>query len=134
MAEEIVEEIAGLDWKHPEEVQAASRMSVASRLGDDLSPLMMQNLQKTQWENAAEVLKNVEISKVVPFVPELLEWLKDINWPGAQKVFEIILKVHAQELLPHLDVAIAKAREETDKVWQATLVLLRQQMNERTSD
>lgn len=80
------------------------------------------------------MLKNVEISKVVPFVPELLEWLKDINWPGAQKVFEIILKVHAQELLPHLDVAIAKAREETDKDWQATLVLLRQQMNERTSD
>ncbi|WP_282044848.1 DUF5071 domain-containing protein [Roseibium album] len=126
----LTEELAGLDWRRPKEVQAAAKRSIRLKIGDDLSPLMIQNLRKTQWENAAEILENLEPSKVVQFVPDLLEWLKDMNWPGADRVKKICLNFEKHELLPSIDVKISKAREDTDEDWVEALLSLRREVTD----
>ncbi|WP_422384939.1 DUF5071 domain-containing protein [Roseibium album] len=127
------EELAGLDWKQPKEVQASAKESIRRKIGDDLSPLMIQNLRKTQWENAAELLEGLEPSKVVQFVPDLLEWLKDMNWPGADRVKKICLNFEKHELLPDIDAKISKAREDTDEDWVEALLSLQREVKDRAN-
>ncbi|CTQ62089.1 DUF5071 domain-containing protein [Roseibium album] len=129
----LTEELAGLDWKQPKEVQASAKESIRRKIGDDLSPLMIQNLRKTQWENAAEILEGLEPSKVVQFVPDLLEWLKDMNWPGADRVKKICLNFEKHELLPDIDAKISKAREDTDEDWVEALLSLQREVKDRAN-
>ncbi|WP_299475307.1 DUF5071 domain-containing protein [uncultured Roseibium sp.] len=130
MTDILLEQIAGLDWNEPKEVQIAAKEYVRLNIGDDLSPLMLRNLEKSQWGNAAEVLKDVECSKLAQFTPDLLCWLKDMNWPGASEVLAILQKFQKQELMYALGVAISKARDDSDEDWLEMLFLLREQLTD----
>ena len=123
--------IAGLNWTQPQDVQEAAIAALKVDIGNDLSPLMMQNLSKAQWENAAEVLASLEPSRVAPYAPRLLEWLKDRNWPGACRIFEFFLQMQKYELFPYLDHAISQAREEADEDWLDALLRLRNEVSGR---
>jgi len=48
-----------------------------------------------------EALKTIGIEKVVPVLPELLEWMKDGNWPCARELLNVMPRFHA-ELVPHV--------------------------------
>ena len=124
------EDLAGLDWRRPEEEQIAARKRVGSTVGNDLSPLLMQNLQKSRWANAAEILAGLETSKIAQFASDLLEWLKDMNWPGAVRIFETLLKLEKHELLPKLELAIETARRESDEDWLEALLRLQTKMSD----
>lgn len=128
LADMIAEEIAGLDWNQPKEVQAAAKKAIKLKIGNDLSPLMIRNLQKSQWENAAEILESLDPSRVAPFTPDLLEWMKDMNWPGANRVFDMLIQFQKHELLPDIDSAISKAREDADEDWVDSLLILREEV------
>ena len=124
------EDLAGLDWRRTEEEQIAARKRVGSTVGNDLSPLLMQNLQKSRWANAAEILAGLETSKIAQFASDLLEWLKDMNWPGAVRIFETLLKLEKHELLPKLELAIETARRESDEDWLEALLRLQTKMSD----
>ena len=38
---------------------------------------------KRVWENCAKVLSERSDEELTPYLIELLEWLQDMNWPGA---------------------------------------------------
>lgn len=124
------DELAGLDWNTSEEAQAATRNAIRSTIGPDLSPLLMQNLQKNQWANAAEIIADIEPPRIMRFAPDLLEWLKDMNWPGADKIFEALLKLEKRDLIPELESAMLRAREQADNDWLESLLLLRGKMSD----
>lgn len=124
-----MKDIAGLDWNQPRDVQEAVKAALKLGIGNDLSPLMMQNLSKAQWENAAEVLASLEPSRLSPYVPRLLEWLRDMNWPGARRIFETVVKTPKHAVIPHLAIAISKAREEADGDWLDALRALRKEIS-----
>lgn len=121
--------LSGLDWSAPGEEQIAARKVIASTIGNDLSPLLMQNLQKSQWANAAEILAGLETWKIARFASDLLAWLKDMNWPGAVRIFETLLKLEKHELRPKLDQAISMAHSQSDKDWLENLQLLQSKMS-----
>ena len=73
-----------LDWHSPIETQSKGR-TVAKELGTIkyfIQPLTPRH-NKNIWENCALIIANECDEKLKPFLIELLEWLQDMNWPGA---------------------------------------------------
>lgn len=64
-----------------------------------------------------ELLKSAPKEKVVPILPELLEWLQDMNWPIAKDIEDLVAK-YEEYLLPHI-LAVLKT---TDGSWKYFLL------------
>ncbi|WP_279615475.1 DUF5071 domain-containing protein [Paenibacillus typhae] len=62
---------------------------------------------------SVERLSCLEESQVIPLIPELLEWVQDINWPIAAAVADLLqkYKVHT---VPHIE-AVFLLRD--DSIW-----------------
>ena len=43
--------------------------------------------------------------KIIPLLPGLLEWTKDMNWPIAKSVIELLL-IFPKEIVPHVQEAL----------------------------
>ncbi|WP_253896093.1 DUF5071 domain-containing protein [Solibacillus sp. R5-41] len=41
-------------------------------------------------------------SEVIPLLPQLLEWIQDMNWPVAEPVLEVLLQ-YPTKLIPHVE-------------------------------
>lgn len=53
---------------------------------DDLSLLILPSANgesKGVWENCARALSGISDDQLEKYLPSLLEWLQDLNWPGA---------------------------------------------------
>lgn len=72
---------------------------------------------KSRWENAARVLKDIGSSSINREIPKLLEWLADLNWPGAMTVMELLATVDLEVLVPYVTEAREKAAREADEMW-----------------
>ncbi|MFX3640048.1 MAG: DUF5071 domain-containing protein [Candidatus Pristimantibacillus sp.] len=55
---------------------------------------------KSDYERVG-LLKEAGKEKILPILPQLLEWLKDMNWPIAQDI-EDILADYEEHLIPHI--------------------------------
>ncbi len=47
----------------------------------------------------------------------MMYWLRDMNWPGADIIFNIFLGLEEDALLPVLERALLNAEIENDTVW-----------------
>lgn len=60
---------------------------------------------KNVWDNCAKILSKRTDDELSPYLVELLEWLQDLNWPGALVILDR-LKVFSGEKLkkPFIDL------------------------------
>lgn len=58
---------------------------------------------------AVEFLKAADTEVVIPLLPELLEWVQDMNWPVAEPMVELLLQ-YPNELTPLVDEVFARGR------------------------
>ena len=49
----------------------------------DLSMLIQPPAPPSVWEECAKILSSKSDEALEPYLNELLEWLQDLNWPGA---------------------------------------------------
>lgn len=75
---------------------------------DDLSLLILPNANgesKSVWENCARALYEVSDERLEKHLPSLLEWIEDLNWPGALIILDR-LKIFSGEKLkgPFIDL------------------------------
>jgi hypothetical protein len=88
----ILELIKMLDWHTP----ACIVKSVSEELvniPDRHLPMLIQPLGKAYWDNAALVLTKIESRRLKRHIPDLLEWLQDLNWPGAQTIAKLLTEL-----------------------------------------
>ena len=94
-----------LDWNKPLYIQEIGRELAiySNNISDFLQPITPK-YNKNIWENCAKVLSEKTNDILEPYLKELLEWLQDINWPGALVILER-LKVFSGSKLkkPFLD-------------------------------
>lgn len=58
------------------------------------------NLPKDKHDfKSVEVLAGLEGPEVLPLLPELLEWLQNMNWPVVSEIVDVLLK-HKVETIP----------------------------------
>ena len=66
-----------------------------------------------------EGLKKLSFEEIKPIIPDLLEWLQDINWPIPNSISDV-LKPFADKLTPYL-LKILKTNDGTWKLWILTV-------------
>ena len=82
---------------------------------------------KSHWEPCAQVLASRSDDELELYLYPLLEWLQDMNWPGADTIYERLLRFSYPRLEPRLDFMIKMARKQGDNDWLEILKLLREQ-------
>ncbi|MCM3702483.1 DUF5071 domain-containing protein [Paenibacillus macerans] len=46
-------------------------------------------------------LKTLSSNELIPLIPDLIEWLQDINWPVASELSKLLMPME-DELIPHI--------------------------------
>lgn len=86
---------------------------------------MIENIQDLIPKNkgdlsTAEKLKNYSYEDLKEIIPNLLEWLQDLNWPVAKPVSEYLESIHDKMTTELL--AILKSNE--DEVWKYWIITI----------
>ncbi len=53
---------------------------------------------KNVWDNCAKILTEKSDEELTPYLPQLLEWLEDLNWPGALIILDRLKAFSGEEL------------------------------------
>ena len=88
-----------IDWNQPSEIQAKGR-AIAEKI-DTITPFLQptsSNYNKNVWENCALIIERKSDEELMPYLPQLFEWIQDLNWPGAVIILNR-LKVFSGEKL-----------------------------------
>ena len=115
-----------LDWNNDLETQQEGRR-IAGKvkcLNVFMQPVDKQ-FNKNVWENCAIILSEKEDELLTPYLFELLDWLRDLNWPGAIIILERLQKYQDYEWLSMVitdRIVVANALE--DKAWLSILAEL----------
>jgi hypothetical protein len=108
---EIEEYIQNLNTDAPQYLQDYA-ISQLIRLEGSKLHLLLQPVSKSYWSNAAIVLKRIGYPGVKSIIPELLEWIQDMNWPGAQEIADLLITVD-DEIVPY----VKKVLKSGDGIW-----------------
>jgi hypothetical protein len=108
---EIEEYIQNLNSEAPKYLQDYA-VSQLVYLENSKLHLLLQPMSKSYWKNAAIVLKKIGYPRVKAIIPELLEWIKDMNWPGAQEIVDLLITID-DEIVPY----VKKVLKSGDGIW-----------------
>ena len=117
-----------LDWNMPPEIQSKG-ISLARNIETIIpfiQPLTPEH-NKNVWENCAVIITEKSDEKLKPYLVELLEWLQDMNWPGAFCILDRLQRYSDNNSIHSaINVCIEKAKDCGDEVWESNLYLLLQ--------
>lgn len=86
-----------------------------------LSVFILPSESKSVWENCAKVIISKSDIELKPYLINLLEWLKDMNWPGADLVYERLQKMSKNDIKCAYNICLTMAHETNDRSWQQSL-------------
>ena len=125
---DIIEVMNMLDWHMPPEIQAQG-ISLARNI-ETITPFMQpmtKEHNKNVWDNCAKIISEKSDEKLRPYLVELLEWLQDMNWPGAFCILDRLQKYSDNNSISiAINICIKKARECRYENWENNLCLLLQ--------
>ncbi len=80
-----------LNWNNPEDVQQTG-LALARKV-KCLSPFILPfaappEHSKNLWKNCAIVLCERSDAELKPYLIEIMVWMQDLNWPGAERILE----------------------------------------------
>lgn len=96
-----------LSWKNSFEVQSEG-IKLAREI-NDLSLLIQPPVDPSVWEHCAKILCEKTDAELEPYLDGLLEWLQDLNWPGALTIVERLKTFSGKKLKQPLEKAIIKS-------------------------
>lgn len=108
-----------LNWRNSPAVQLEGIRLV--REINDLSLLIQPPADPSVWEHCAKVLCEKSDAELEPYLDGLLEWLQDLNWPGAMTIVERLKTFSGEKLKKPLESAIIKSNKMSDNeglMWQ----------------
>lgn len=88
---------------------------------------------KNVWDNCAKALARKDDKELEPHLIALLEWLQDMNWPGAFCILDRLQKYKDDIYLDLcLTICLRKAKTLDDETWEYNLNMLKK--NNKTGD
>ena len=85
-----------LNWENTDETRAEG-FRLAKKI-EDLSLLILPPASPSVWECCAQVLCEKSDIVLEPYLDSLLEWLQDLNWPGALIILDRLKKFSGKRL------------------------------------
>ena len=125
---DITEIMDMLDWNMSSEIQAkgialARDMESIVPFIQPLTPRHNKNV----WDNCAVIISEKRDEELKPYLVELLEWLQDMNWPGAFCILNRLQKYADHDSIRSaVNISFENARKCKDEVWESNLSLLLQ--------
>ena len=117
-----------IDWHMPAEIQSKG-ISLARNI-ETIVPFiqpLIQKHNKNVWGNCAVIIAERSDEQLKPNLVKLLEWLQDMNWPGAFCILDRLQKYSANNsIYSAINSCIEKAKDCGDEVWESNLCLLLQ--------
>lgn len=98
-----------LNWKNSPETQLEG-ISLAKKI-NNLSLFIQPSAPPSAWEHCASILFEKSDFELEPYLDELLEWLQDINRPGAMIILERLKKFSGEALKSSLENAVLKSEK-----------------------
>ena len=76
---------------------------------------------KCIWEPCAQVIASKTDEELKPYLFLLFEWLQDMNWPGAWKIYDRLSKFPFSTLEEEYNHCKRRAEKENDSLWLMAL-------------
>lgn len=103
------------DWNNQKEIQEEG-LKLAKNI-KNLNAFIQPN-GKNVWENCAKTLYERTDEELTPYLSLILEWLQDLNWPGAIIIAKRLKKYQNKELLStYINESLKKAKLLNDEMW-----------------
>ena len=77
---------------------------------------------KALWHNCAVVIAERGDEELEPYLFGMFEWLQDMNWPGADVIYNRLLKFKREKIEMTYDACLKEARDRNDVTWQDSLL------------
>lgn len=125
----IDEIISYLDWNNTEYIQEQGRIMArdVECINAFIQPVF-SNYGKNVWDNCALILSEKDDKKLVVYINRLLEWVSDLNWPGADCIFSRLCRFERSSIFEDaLNNSIKIARITDDEQWYNSLIKLKKQ-------
>ena len=125
-----------LDWNMPPKTQAegislAKNLTTVAPFIQPLTPAYNKNV----WGNCALIIAEKSDEELRPYLAELMEWLQDMNWPGAFCIQDRLRKFSdVNDVRSAVNDCIGKARCCEDSVWESNLKFLLQKLNDKPTE
>lgn len=80
---------------------------------------------KSVWNNCAKILSERTNEELSPYLVDLMEWLQDMNWPGAFCILDRLKRMVNEPLYQHsYNVCLKCAKALEDKTWENNLGMI----------
>ena len=120
-----------LDWNQSKEEQEkglklAKNIKSINVFIQALDPKHNKNV----WENCAKVLSERSDEELKPYIIPLLEWLQDMDWPGAFIIFERLKNYKDKNNFDWSYYEVMnRAVKLNDEIWKENLIELSKSLN-----
>ena len=91
-----------------------------------IQPIVAGRNSKSIWEPCAKVVALKSDEELQDYMYLLLEWLQDMNWPGAEIIFERLSQIPYVKIQDYVEFSIHRAKREQDEIWLDTLEALKE--------
>ena len=115
-----------LDWNNSIEIQqkGIELAKLIKSINIFILP-MHPGCNKNVWENCAQILVDKSDEVLNPYLTNLLEWIEDLNWPGALIIMERLKNFSETEMLTFAVEESTKIASATDNhIWLKNLSAL----------
>ena len=107
------------------EVKAQKGIDAAAQI-KNLFPFMQPIIvppekSKMVWESCAKVVAMRSDEELQPFIFQLLEWIQDLNWPGALIIYNRLSQIPYNTIEFAYKHSRRKAEQTNDSCWLAVL-------------
>ena len=105
-----------LDWNNPKSIQEQG-IQLALKC-ENFSVFVQPHFSKYNknvWDNCAKVICKKNDLELQPFIIQLLEWVQDLNWPGAIAVLERLRFCSGEVFIKPFLQTVQKALSDKEK-------------------
>ena len=110
-------DIDSLNWSLPIDEQRSCMMKMLPLTDEEIKSIILPPGKQACWANCAILLSSVDDVTIDAFLPQLLEWYKDLNWPGVEIIHKRLLKLPVRQLESALISTLHNAAIEKDDEW-----------------
>lgn len=86
---------------------------------------------KSIWEPCAKIVAMRSDEEFEPFLFVLLEWMQDLNWPGALIIYNRLIQIPYHTIENALEHSRQVASQRNDRYWLAALDALRDDLTKK---
>ncbi|QKS44990.1 DUF5071 domain-containing protein [Paenibacillus cellulosilyticus] len=93
-----------LSWNNSDEMRERAIEQLLFIKDRDMHLLLQPN-GKDLWDGAAEVITRFGYPRIKIIIPMMLEWLQDMNWPGSERIAQVLNSI-GNPLVPYVQAVM----------------------------